>query len=124
MSDTSWTFKDTAVGQLGMNFNTVYSSADALPHAQGTVVDTQLGKVVLVQAQSAIPQYALCVYGPSSAGATQSVDAYPASLTNVSSRLFAVAQTSIAKSAYGWLHIDCHVGGRVNSGVIEMGVIP
>jgi hypothetical protein len=124
MSDTSWTLKDTAVGQLGVNFNTMYLSADNLPHAQGTIVDTQNGKVILVQAQSAIPQYALCVYGPSSAAAAQSVDAYPASLTNVSARLFAVAQTSIAKSAYGWLHIDCHTGGRVNSAVAEMGVIP
>jgi hypothetical protein len=124
MSDTAWTLKDTAVGQLGVNFNTVYTSADALPHAQGTIVDTAVGKVILVQAQSAIPTYALCVYGPSSAAAAQSVDAYPASLTNVSGRLFAVAQTSIGKSAYGWLHIDCAIGGRVNCAAMEMGIIP
>lgn len=124
MSDTSWTFNDTAVGQLGCNVATVYTTTDGLPHAQGTVVETQKGKAILVQAQSAIPQFALCVYAPSSAGASQSVDAYPASLTNVSTRLFAVAQTSIAKSSYGWLHIDCHIGGRINAAAMETGVIP
>ncbi len=115
---------DTATGQLGVDLDNVYTSADQLPHAQGTIVDTTNGRVILVQAQSAIPQYALCVYAPASPGASASVDAYPASLTNVSGRLFAVAQTSIAKSSYGWLHIECHKEGRVTAGVMETGVIP
>lgn len=115
---------DAAYGQLGVDLDNTYTSADALPHAQGTIVNTNNGKVILVQAQSAIPQYALCVYAPSSAAASASIDAYPASLTNVSGRLFAVAQTSIAKSAYGWLHIECHREGRVNAAVMETGVIP
>lgn len=115
---------DTATGQLGVDLDFMYLSADALPHAQGTIVDTANGRVVLVQAQSTIPQYALCVYAPSSAAASASIDAYPASLTNVSGRLFAVAQTSIAKSAYGWLHIECHKEGRVNATTMEMGIVP
>jgi len=115
---------DTATGQLGVNVGATYLSADNLPHAQGTVIHTVNGRVVLVQAQSAITQYNLCVYAPSSAGASASIDAYPASLTNVSGRLFAVAQTSIAKSAYGWLHIECRKEGRITATAMETGVIP
>ena len=115
---------DTAIGQLGVGIGTMYTSADQLPHAQGTIVDTANGRVILVQAQSAIPTYSLCVYAPSSAAASASIDAYPASLTNVSGRLFAVALTSIAKSAYGWLHIECHKEGRITAAAMETNVIP
>ena len=109
---------------LGVDLDATYTTATDLPHAQGTRVATQNGVVVLVQAQSAITQYDLCVYAPSSAAASASIDAFPASVTNVSGRLFAVAQTSIAKSSYGWLHIECHREGRVRATTMETGVIP
>jgi hypothetical protein len=115
---------DTAVGQLGVSLVNTYTSADQLPHAQGTIVDTANGRAILVQAQSAISQYNLCVYAPSSAAASASIDAYPASLTNVSGKLFAVCLTSIAKSSYGWLHIECHKEGRITATTMEMGVVP
>jgi hypothetical protein len=113
---------DHALGLLGVDLDAVYTSVGELPHAQGIPVNTANGRVVLVKAGSAITQFALCVYAPSSAGASVSVDAFMASLTNVTSRLFAVAQTSIAMSSYGWLHIDCHKEGRVLCNTAETGV--
>lgn len=114
MTDSAYT--------LGVDLDQTYSSAGELPFAQGEPVRTKNGVAVLVQAQSAISQYNLVVYAPSSAGASASIDAFPASLTNVSGRLFAVAQTSIAKSAYGWVHTECHKEGRITGGVLETGV--
>lgn len=115
---------DSALGVLGVDLDNTYSSADQLPFAQGEPVDTKNGRAILVQAQSAITAFDLVVYAPSSAAASASIDAFPASLTNVSGRLFAVAQTAIGKSAYGWVHIQSHKEGRVRATTMETGVVP
>ena len=113
---------DSALGLLGVDLDNVYASAEDLPHAQGIPVDTAYGQAVLVKAGSAIAQYNLVVYAPSSAAASASIEAFPASLTNVSGRLFAVAQTSIAKGSYGWVHTEMNKSGRITCNVAETGV--
>lgn len=114
---------DSALGLLGVDLDNVYTSAGELPHQQGAPVRTKNGVAVLVKAGSAIPQYSLVVYSPSSAAASASVVAFPASLTNVSTRLFAVAQTSIAKDSYGWVHTECEKEGRILCNTAEMGTV-
>lgn len=109
---------------LGVDLTNTFLSASALPFAQGEAVKTKNGQAILVQAQSAITKYDLVVYAPSSAAASASVDAFPASLTNVSGRLFAVAQVAIAKSAYGWVHTEANKEGRIRAAAMETGVVP
>lgn len=106
---------------LGVDLSNTYLSASALPFAQGERVHTKNGAAIIVQAQSAITKYDLVAYAPSSAAASVSIDAFPASLTNVSGRLFAVAQTAIAKSAYGWVHVEANKEGRIRCAVAETG---
>lgn len=113
---------DSALGLLGVDLDNVYTSAGELPYPQGEPVRTKNGAAVLVKAGSAIAQYNLVAYSPSSAAASASVVAFPASLNNVSGKLFAVAQTSIASGSYGWVHTECEKEGRINAGVAETNV--
>ena len=113
---------DSALGALGVDLDTVYASGEALPYPQGEPVRTKNGAAVLVRAGSAISQYALVVYAPASAAGSASVDAFMASLTNVTGKLFAVSQVSIAKGDYGWVHTECEKEGRVLSNPAETGV--
>lgn len=106
----------------GVDLDQTYVSVEDLPFAQGEAVHTKNGVAILVQAQSAITAFDLCVFAPSSAAASASIDAFPASVANVSGRLFAVAQTAIAKSSYGWLHVDANKEGRVRCAAAETGV--
>src|SRR5690348_4724506 len=115
---------DSALNQLGVDLTNVYASGSDLPYPQGECVRTKNGAAILVKAGSAITPFDLCVYAPPTAGASASVEAFPASLTNVTGKLFAVTQVSIAKGDYGWIHTECNKEGRVRSTVAETGVIP
>ena len=113
---------DSAVGVLGVDLDNTYSSAGALPFAQGEPVATKNGRAILGRAVSGIAQYSLVAYAPSSAGASASVDVFLASAANVSGTLLAVAQTSVNSAEYGWFHIESHKEGRIRCGVAETGV--
>jgi len=114
---------DSALNALGVDLDNTYASGADLPYAQGEAVRTKNGAAILVKAGSAITQFDLCVYAPSSAAASASIEAFPASLTNVTGRLFAVSQVSIAKGDYGWIHIDSNKEGRVRCTVAETGTL-
>jgi hypothetical protein len=113
---------DSALGLLGVDLDGVYASGETLPYAQGEAVRTKNGTAILVRAASAIAPYNLVVYAPSSAAASASIDAFPASLTNVTGKLFAVSQVSIAKGDYGWVHTEMNKEGRITCNVAETGV--
>lgn len=102
---------DSALNQLGVDLDRVDTSAQ---FDQGTEVNTRYGKAVYVKAMSAISQYDAVVYGPSSAAASASIDAFPASTGNLGGRSLGVAQTSIAVSSFGWIHTEIEKSGRVN----------
>lgn len=108
---------DSALGQLGVDLDQVYTSAGEARtrgYDQGAEVATRNGKAVLVRAASGISQYDAVVYGPASAAASASVDAFPASTTNLGGRSLGVALTSIASGSYGWVHTEIEKEGRVN----------
>ena len=118
---------DSALGLLGVDLDQTYSASAAgngdLPYAQGEAVRTKNGEAVLVKAGIAIPQYSLVRYAPSSANASASTICVLASLTNATAGgLYAVAQTSIAVSEYGWVHSECQKEGRVLCNTAETGV--
>ena len=118
---------DSALGLLGVDLDQTYSASAAgngeLPYAQGERVRTKNGEAVLVKAGIAIPQYSLVMFGPSSAAASASTVCVLASLTNATSgRLYAVAQTSIALSEYGWVHTESNKEGRILCNTAETGV--
>lgn len=114
---------DSALGALGVDLANVFSASADLTFAQGEVVRTKNGAAILVKAGSAITPFDLCVYAPLSAAASASIEAFPASLTNVTGRLFAVSQVSIAKGDYGWIHIESNKEGRVRCTVAETGTL-
>lgn len=112
---------------LGVDLDQTYSASAAgngeLPFAQGEEVITKNGKAILAKANLAIPQYSLVMYGPSSAAASASTICVLASLTNATAgRLYAVAQTSIAASEYGWVHTECNKEGRILCNTADTGV--
>lgn len=112
---------DTALGCLGVDLDQTYTSAGELPIEQGTEVVTRNGKAILVRAASGIAANNMVVYGPSSAQASASTDAFPASTTNLGGRALGIAQTSIASGSYGWIHTE---GVREMKVLASAGTLP
>ena len=81
---------------LGCNPNETFESASDLPLPLGTRATSGTGEYVLIQAQGAVTQYALCVI-------LAGYEAAQATTTNVANNSNAcIPQVALADNHYGW----------------------
>src|SRR6476646_5883938 len=104
-------------GIAGVDLTATYASsgdttagAKVLPMAVGTVSHGNDGsKWILVQATSTIAQYDACIIINTSSATGASIGCVPVTTTNAATgQRFAVAQTAITSSLYGWVALEGH----------------